>query len=437
MPPTLHLWSGNSIEYRAAVARIDARRTAIIQIEAGLDKLKILAASLVNVPCLTAITQATRQVIIGAQQVRTLKMQALMVAEEVLQISLSVAYFVQVNNVTEADMRLSLKKKLYRFAGELEDMSKWIDGFVLRNCFSRVFRLLWNASYSWNIVKCKETLKYNRKILFRDYCEYHPIRIELTLALKEQETARVEDETACDPQHTEVENELIPGPVDLTANICRMDQHPIAHGGFADIWRATWITPSGTCIVAVKVLRYSMSNSEVQAKMTKRLHREIRIWKTFTHDNVLPFHGTTSGFGPHKAMVCSWAQNGNLNDYLRDSEVRLRLSDRSNLLRDIAAGLSYLHSFKIIHGDLTGSNVLIDSNEKARLSDFGMSTIIADCQGSNSFFSTTIGGAIRWSDVALYRFEQAPALSIYTDLYSFGSVMLQARINPNLWIQRD
>lgn len=82
-------------------------------------------------------------------------------------------------------------------------------------------------------------------------------------------------------------------------------------------------------------------------------------------------------------------------------------------------------------------NVLIDSDKKARLSDFGMSTIIVDCEGPNSFFSTTIGGAIRWSDVALYRFEQAPALSIYTDLYSFGSVMLQARINPNIWIQRD
>jgi hypothetical protein len=95
-----------------------------------------------------------------------------------------------------------------------------------------------------------------------------------------------------------------------------------------------------------------MSNSEVQVKMTKvsqlefavqypssllcqRLHREIRIWETLSHDNVLPFHGTTSGFGPHKAMVCSWAQNGNLNDYLRDSEVRLRLSDRFNIVRKV------------------------------------------------------------------------------------------------------
>jgi hypothetical protein len=68
MPPTLHLWSGDSIEYRAAVARIDARRTAIVQIKAGLDKLIILADSLVNVPaCLIAITHATQQVITGAQ----------------------------------------------------------------------------------------------------------------------------------------------------------------------------------------------------------------------------------------------------------------------------------------------------------------------------------------------------------------------------------
>jgi hypothetical protein len=61
-----------------------------------------------------------------------------------------------------------------------------------------------------------------------------------------------------------------------------------------------------------------------------------------------------------------------------------------------------------------------------------MSTIIADCQGSNSFFSTTIGGAIRWSAVELYRFEQEgyfAALNIDTDIYSFGSVMLQASIN--------
>lgn len=102
-----------------------------------------------------------------------------------------------------------------------------------------------------------------------------------------------------------------------------------------------------------------MSNSEVQAKMTKvsrlqfsfrypssllyqRLHREIRLWQRLTHDNVLPFHGTTSGFGPHKAMVCSWAQNGNLNDYLRDSELPLRLSDRFNLVRKVSYILSLL-----------------------------------------------------------------------------------------------
>jgi hypothetical protein len=74
---------------------------------------------------------------------------------------------------------------------------------------------------------------------------------ELILASKEQETARTEqtDEAAGDSQHTEVRNVLIPEPVDLTDYICKMDQHPIAHGGFADIWRATWNKQSGTCTV--------------------------------------------------------------------------------------------------------------------------------------------------------------------------------------------
>jgi hypothetical protein len=57
-----------------------------------------------------------------------------------------------------------------------------------------------------------------------------------------------------------------------------------------------------------------------------------------------------------------------------------------------------------------------------------MSTIIADCEGSNSFVSTTIGGSIRWAAVELYSYNQedyTPTLNEYSDIYSFGSVMLQ------------
>jgi serine/threonine protein kinase len=70
--------------------------------------------------------------------------------------------------------------------------------------------------------------------------------------------------------------------------------------------------------------------------------------------------------------------------------------------------------------------VLIGCKGKAYLSDFGLSTIIADIQGS-SYFTSTIAGAIRWAAAELYRYEEdhVPTLTFECDIYSFGSVMLQ------------
>ncbi|KAF8551232.1 kinase-like protein [Imleria badia] len=48
---------------------------------------------------------------------------------------------------------------------------------------------------------------------------------------------------------------------------------------------------------------------------------------------------------------------------------------RLQLLVDIASGLEHLHSLPVIHGDLTPTNILIDENQNACLSGFGLSTV--------------------------------------------------------------
>jgi len=98
-------------------------------------------------------------------------------------------------------------------------------------------------------------------------------------------------------------------------------------------------------------------------------------------------------------------------------------------LCDVAAGLSHLHSFAdpVIHGDLTGSNILVDSKGRACLCDFGLSTILAEFHGT-SYFTSTISGSVRWAAPELYRIKDgviAIGLSTGSDIYSFGSVMLQ------------
>jgi len=87
--------------------------------------------------------------------------------------------------------------------------------------------------------------------------------------------------------------------------------------------------------------------------------------------------------------------------------------------------VSQVHSYDIVHGDLTGANILIDDQRKACLCDFGLSNII-DFEASNVYSS--VSGAIRWADASLYRMQiedHVPKPTKRSDIYSFGSVTLE------------
>ncbi|KAG2109173.1 kinase-like protein, partial [Suillus cothurnatus] len=160
----------------------------------------------------------------------------------------------------------------------------------------------------------------------------------------------------------------------------------------------------------------------------QRLRRELIIWKKLIHGNILPLYGVALGFGPFTAMVSPWAKHGSLTSYL-ESHRDLLILDRFKLLFDIASGLLYLHSNQVVHGDLSGSNVLVMENGTACLSDFGLSGVISEFFGSSTF-SSTISGNIRWGAPELFALPENQDSSTNrpskeADIYSFGSIMLQ------------
>ncbi|OAX35238.1 kinase-like protein [Rhizopogon vinicolor AM-OR11-026] len=130
-------------------------------------------------------------------------------------------------------------------------------------------------------------------------------------------------------------------------------------------------------------------------------------------------------------MICPWVKNGTLTGFLEREQNTLSSQDKFSLLNDIAIGLQYLHDKSIIHGDLTGSNVLVHGNGRACLADFGLSTIIMEFIGT-SYLTSTIKGNIRWAAAELFGVpeddeedEAAVSLSTECDTYSFGSIALQ------------
>ncbi|KZP09973.1 kinase-like protein [Athelia psychrophila] len=211
----------------------------------------------------------------------------------------------------------------------------------------------------------------------------------------------------------------VPSRVDLSLN---------TYGGFGDILIGEYDDVGKiTRTVAVKVLRpHSRHNGQ---------RRETKLWECLCHPNIVPLLGLTTDFGRYKpnlpGMVSPWMRNGNLIDYVKPERRNLHIAQLLKLLCDIATGLAYLHSSKIIHGDLTPTNVLIDDNYNACLTDFGLSTLAGGLEGT-SYWTATIGGAMRWRAPELLPAIDyppttlfVPSLTTQCDIYSYGQIVLQ------------
>ncbi|KAJ3972535.1 TKL/TKL-ccin protein kinase [Lentinula raphanica] len=226
--------------------------------------------------------------------------------------------------------------------------------------------------------------------------------------------------------------------MDFTGQIHPIGGSAVAGGGYSDVWKATLNSRRDghgqELQVAIKVIRAHYGSPENEDTLQRRLARELDVWKQLKHPNILPLYGVTSGFGPYNSLVCPWMENGSVSRYMEKWGDLLSMTDRLQLLCEVAEGLHYLHSRGIVHGDLTGSNILIDDNLHACLCDFGLSNMISDYEGSSNH--STISGAIRWADATLFITQAAhsdesneeqmiPTMTSKSDIYSFGSVTLE------------
>ncbi|KAJ8583892.1 kinase-like protein [Rhizopogon salebrosus TDB-379] len=217
---------------------------------------------------------------------------------------------------------------------------------------------------------------------------------------------------------------------DLTDRLRGKSNYPITSGGFGDIRKCELVKLNEIVQVAVKTIRnFESDNEALVRRNAKRVRRELKVWGRLKHECILPLWGVANDFGPYPAMICPWVDNGALTGFLERQQDTLSLEGKLSLLHDIALGLEYLHSKSIVHGDLTGSNVLVYGNGRACLADFGLSSMVMEFIGP-SYLTSTIRGNIRWAAAELFEVpeddvEEAISLSTECDVYSFGSITLQ------------
>ncbi|PBK61348.1 kinase-like protein, partial [Armillaria solidipes] len=157
---------------------------------------------------------------------------------------------------------------------------------------------------------------------------------------------------------------------------------------------------------------------------SQTLCRETIVWKQLHHHNILPFIGVDDITFPDKhSLISPCMDNGNVVRYLKKHPDHNRLT----CIREIAAAIEFIHSFdpRVVHGDIRGSNIIVNDAGQCCLADFGASIIVATNLPSNN----TMGHNTQWwlcpelqeYDPTKYCQEFLPG----RDIYALGCTIIE------------
>ncbi|KAJ3677173.1 hypothetical protein LUZ60_002897 [Juncus effusus] len=197
----------------------------------------------------------------------------------------------------------------------------------------------------------------------------------------------------------------------------------IGSGSYGRVYKG--VVQDGS-LVAVKVLQFQAGNS------MKSFTRECQVLKRIRHRNLMRII-TACSLPDFKALVLPFMANGSLDRCLYSRSIELSLVQRVNICSDIAEGMAYLHHYspvKVIHCDLKPSNVLLNDDMTALVSDFGISRLIMSVEVGGTASIENVGtstanmlcGSIGYI-APEYGFGSNA--SSKGDVYSFGVLVLE------------
>jgi len=173
--------------------------------------------------------------------------------------------------------------------------------------------------------------------------------------------------------------------------------------------------------VAVKMIRVSMREFR-HIECRKRLYREAITWRHLRHPFVLPLVGIdNTAFTGYDCLISPWVEHGSVatcTDWLQKNG---REVPYARWINETLQGVEYLHSRQIVHGELRGSNVMVDTSLTVRLTDFGLSFIYLEAETDN----TLAGRAVQWMAPELILCETPIFPSYPSDIYSFACVCVE------------
>ncbi|XP_020576166.1 probable serine/threonine-protein kinase PIX7 [Phalaenopsis equestris] len=241
------------------------------------------------------------------------------------------------------------------------------------------------------------------------------IPYETMFSVENDNKSTAKDKPSCDPlQFTFQELKI------ATGNF-RPDSI-LGEGGFGYVFKG-WIEENSTnpakpgtgVTVAVKSLKPDALQGH------REWLAEIDFLGRLHHPNLVKLLGYCIE-DDHRLLVYEFMPRGSLENHLFRRSFPLPWSSRIKIVVEAAKGLAFLHGSAkpVIYRDFKTSNILLDMDYNAKLSDFGLAK--AGPQGDKTHVSTRVVGTYGY---AAPEYIMTGHLTSKSDIYSFGVVLLE------------
>ena len=185
----------------------------------------------------------------------------------------------------------------------------------------------------------------------------------------------------------------------------------IGSGGMSSVYKA--IDETNQNAVAVKVLPPGLDDAQ---NFRLRFEREAKILMRLRHPHIVPLLDFGSDDGIYY-MVMPLMEVGTLRERLRKGPIRPEQG--AIIIRQISEALQFAHNAGMVHRDVKPSNILMDGEDNAWLSDFGTAYV------SNATASLTGSSVIGTPQYMAPEQARGEPVSEKTDVYALGIVLYQ------------
>lgn len=167
--------------------------------------------------------------------------------------------------------------------------------------------------------------------------------------------------------------------------------------------------------------------------MVETITEEIIMMTKLNHPNVVRIMGATR-HGCHFNMFVEWMPGGSIS-YLLGMYGAFSENVITSYILQILRGLAYLHDNHVLHRDLKGANLLVDSTgQRLRIGDFGAAARLASQTTGAGEFQGQLLGTIAFMAPEVLRGENYGRAC---DVWSVGCVIIEMATTKPPWNAKD